>query len=186
MKPAIGLLAAVAFASAPALAQGRGEPARSAPHAPARPEVGGGHIPPRGPTHTPAPPASRKPAPPVNYAHEPGHPNAPHVDVKTNVWVGHSARRSEAGLRLDHPWAHGHFGGVIGASHIYRLRGGDAHRFGFEGFFFDVASVDLAYCNDWLWDSDDIVLYDDPDHPGYYLAYNVRLGTYVHVEYLGE
>lgn len=185
MKKLIGLLAAVAFAAGPALAQGRGKPERQAPHpAPPRPEVGGGHIPQHGPPRTP--PGHQKSAPQVDYVHEPGHPNAPHVDIKTNVWVGHGARRNEAGLHLDHPWAHGRFEGVIGPSHIYRLRGGDPHRFGFGGFFFSVAAVDLGYCNDWLWDSDDIVLYDDPDHPGYYLAYDVRLGTYVHVEYLGE
>ena len=189
MKKLIGLLAVVSLVSSPLLAQGgRGEPQRSRAPAP-RAAVGGGHIPQRGPAPTPvrrAPAASVRPAAAPNYAHAVGHPNAPHVDARNDAWVGHDTRANEAGLHLDHPWAHGHFSGAFGPSHVYRLGGGDFHRFGFDGFFFGVAAADYGYAGDWLWNSDDIVLYADPDHDGYYLAYNVRLGTYVHVEYLGE
>lgn len=202
MKRLIGVLAALACASSPAIAQGgRGEPARPgapaahpapAPHPMTRAAVGGGYIPAHGPQPTPAPknaapkPAAPRTAAPRSYSHAPGHPNAPHVDAKTETWVGMAERRDEPGLRLARPWAHGHFGGEIGARRIYRLGGGDYRRFMLDGFFFSVAAVDYPYCGDWLWGSDDIVLYDDPDHPGYYLAYNARLGTYVHVEFMGE
>jgi hypothetical protein len=98
------------------------------------------------------------------------------------TWVGHEDR---ARYHLDHPWAHGHFPGVLGPSHVWRLEGGGPNRFWFGGFYFGVAPADLGFVTGWNWASDDIVLYDDPDDPGYYLAYNPRLGVYVHVLYLG-
>ena len=123
---------------------------------------------------------------PRNFAEQTGHPNAPHVDARTDRWVGHDTGRNDANYHLDRPWEHGHFPGAFGPTHVYRLRGGSRERFGFDGYFFSIAPADYAYCNDWLWDSDDIVVYADPDHVGWYLAYNVRLGTYVHVEFLGS
>lgn len=198
MKTLIAGLAVLSLAALPAHAQGgRGEPparGKAQParggavvaHQPARPDVGGGHIPAHGPPPTPA---RAKSAPvksaPVNYAQIKGHPNVPHVDAKTDRWVGADVRRDEPGLRLAHPWAHGRFPWGIGPGQIYRLGGGNCQRFWFDGFFFGVPAVDSPFCDGWLWNSDDIVLYADPDHPGYYLAYDVRLGTYLHVEFLG-
>ena len=156
-------------------------------HEGGQPHPGGGGsqhqaIPSRGPAPVHSTPHSV--APNRNFGDKPGHPNVPHVD-NGRTWIGHDTGRDDMRYHTDHPYAHGRFTAGIGRTHIWRLGGGGPSRFWFNGFYWDVAAADLAFADGWLWDSDDIVIYDDPDHPGWYLAYNVRLGTYVHVEYLG-
>jgi hypothetical protein len=193
MKKLIGTTCAIFFlCSMSAVAAQQRPAARPAPTRQSRPaaskpapQVGHGYIPARGPRPTPKPvtPArqpqsNQRP----NYSDRAGHPSAPHVHPGTDTWVGHGPNPN---YHLAHPWEHGHFPGQIGRSYVYRLVGGGPSRFQFGAFFWSVAPYDVDYCSDWLWDSDDIVLYLDPDNPGWYLAYDVRLGTYVHVMYLG-
>lgn len=149
-------------------AQPRPEAHGAAPQAPqgGRPEVRGGQP---------------QPARPEERGETPNRGSVatrPHVEGQQ--WVQH-----EQVPRIDHPYPHGQFRLGFGASHVFHIQGGNRERFWFNGNYFEVAPVDWAYVADWNWNGDPIAIYDDPDDPGYYLAYNGRLGTYVHVIFLG-
>jgi len=191
MKTIIGLSVLICVAAfAP------GKERTDQPRGGGRQAVGGGHIPAHGPAPARASNPGRGSAPAQGHESggaaenrvamdQKGHPEVPHVHAKNDQWIGHDSGRNDAHYQLDHPWAHGRFTGGFGAGHVFVLAGGSRERFWFGNFYWDVAAYDYNIVGGWNWVGDQIVIYDDPDHDGWYLAYNPRLGTYAHVEYLG-
>jgi len=141
------------------------------------------HIPQHGPPPAPPHAQQRAPAPP-QHASAPAPRRVQRVDDNDH-WIGHDGGRDDAHYRVDQPWAHGHFTLGIGPSHVYHLHGGRRDHFAIGSVYFSIAPYDYDVVSDWYWDRDDLVIYDDPDHPGWYLVYNPRLGTWAHAEYLG-
>jgi hypothetical protein len=182
MKPqlvlAFGLLVSVPVVRAQHPEGARGEAQRGEAHAP---RANQGHIP------APPPRRDNPHAKPEVERHENGKINQTQ-HVNNGHWYGHDAPNDKR-FHVDHPFEHGRFEHV-GASFRYRIEriDRDHHRFWFPGgFWFEVASWDWPVCADWCWDcDDDFVIYDDPDHVGWYMLYNVHTGVYVHVMYMGS
>ena len=180
-SPAVALtlfLAVPAFAQHPE--QRDGEPQH--PQHANPPRANGGKIPPAPEHRTDAG------APREQHKFEDGRASdRPHVS--NDHWYGHEAP-NDSRFRLEHPYPHGRFE-HFGPTYRYKVIRIDRnlHRFWFPGgFYFEVAAWDWVQCADWNWASgaDDFVIYDDTDHVGWYLLYNIHTGIYVHAQFLGH
>jgi hypothetical protein len=138
----------------------------------------------------PPPPAKRDNprAKPEPERHDGGRVNSvPHVS--NDHWYGHDSPNDKR-YHIDHPFEHGHFE-HFGPSYRYRIDrfDPDHHRFWFPGgFYFQIADWDWSVAADWCWNcnDDDFVVYQDSDHDGWYMLYNVHTGQYIHVQYMGS
>ncbi|HTQ79421.1 MAG TPA: hypothetical protein VMM92_05455 [Thermoanaerobaculia bacterium] len=137
--------------------------------------------------HPPPPPTARR----VPHAQ----PEVEHLDggrvnsqphVNHDHWYGHE-RADDPRFHQARAFEHGRFGHV-GPTYHYSVSRFDraSHRFWLGSSAFLVAPFDWSLAADWCWDcGENFVVYDDPDHPGWYLLYNLETGGYVHVQYGG-
>ena len=119
----------------------------------------------------------------------PGHDVRTRVDLSYRDNRGYRNDRVYRGspsYRVGYGWRGGFSHDYIGPRHVWRLEGGGRDRFFFRGFYFRVAAYDYPYADAWYWDRDNVIIYDDPDNSGCYLAFNTRLGTYLHVTFEGN
>jgi hypothetical protein len=187
-------------------------PAQAPPsHQQAPPKANQGHVPPPPPKRESQPPrqpennqANRSQMPQGNRADNSrpvdrqdnrpeSHPGVearqenvrPHVD--NDQWYGHD--QNDSRYHVARPYEHGSFA-HYGQQYRYGVErvDRDHHQFWFPGgYYWQVADWDWPVAADWCWNcGDDFVVYEDPDHPGWYLVYNVNTGEYVHAQYMGS
>ena len=140
--------------------------------------------------------AGELPPPPTRRSDGHARPEAEHRGERTNAmphvvgnrWFGHDAPHDPR-FHLDKPFEHGRFE-HFGPSHRHHVVRLDPHhhRCVFEdGFIFDIAVWDWPIWSGWCWDcGEDFVVYEDPDHVGWYLIYDVHTGGYVHALFMGR
>jgi hypothetical protein len=115
-----------------------------------------------------------------------------HDNGKHKGWEKQEARNNYRNWDDDHDrivpgrhYPHGHYEHVkqvfVARSIDYRTR----NVILYDRSNWVVAAYDLNRCRDWQWDRDQVYVYDDDHHPGWYLLFNSRLGRYVHVEFSG-
>jgi hypothetical protein len=116
---------------------------------------------------------------------EPGRPPSSVPYVRDNHWYGHAAP-NDARFHLARPFPFGRFA-LAGPSHTYRITRVDlgARRFWLPGGYFEIADWEWGVTAPWCWTCDDFTVYLDPDHDGWYLVYDVRMGEYAHAQVLG-
>jgi hypothetical protein len=183
MRKLIGLFAVVSMLPAAAFAQGH-----HGDHHDSRSQHGNGRAAERAPAHNSDRGKHR------GWEHESRHqyPQGYHdrsdrVRARANYEARYHGHFNDHVYRVPQGWGHRSFSrDYIGPRHVWRIEGGRRDRFRVRGAYFQVATYDYRYADRWYFDRDNVVIYDDPDNAGYYLAFNVRLGSYLHVVYMGD